>query len=73
MLDPRLDLLIELSLDKEKSPEVGETDWTENNVDGPVTSSLETKPNQTLDSSVLSQMCLEEVGSKGCTISQFCW
>ena len=73
MLDPRLDLLIDLSLDKEKSPEVGETDWTENNVDSPVTSSLETKPNQTLDSSVLSQMCLEEVGSKGCTISQFCW
>ena len=78
MLDPRLDLLIDLSLDREKSPEVGETDWTENNVDGPVTSSLETKPNQikpnqTLDSSVLSQMCLEEVGSKGCTISQFCW
>jgi len=76
--NPRLDLLIELSLDKEKSPEVGETDWTENNVDGPATSSLETKPNQikpnqTLDSSVLSQMCLEEVGSKGCTISQFCW
>ena len=67
MLDPRLDLLIDLSLDREKSPEVGDTDWTENNEDGPVVSS------PMMDSSVLSQMCLEEVGSRGCSFSQFCW
>ena len=63
--DPRLDLLIELSLDKEISvPTGGWRMLTEEDI--PAIS-------REMDSSLLSQICLQQLGTWGCGFSEFCW
>ena len=68
--DPRLDLLIDLSLDREISVPPGGwrelTRLTEEDDDIPAIT-------PELDSSLLSQICLEQLGTWGCGFSEFCW
>ena len=65
-LDPRLELLIDLSLDKEISAPTGGWRMMTDEDDIPETT-------QELDSSVFSQICLEQLGTFGCGFSEFCW
>ena len=68
--DPRLDLLIEMSLDKDIAVPTG--GWA---VVSGLTEDEDDIPGMTseLDSSLLSQICLQQLGTWGCAFSEFCW
>ena len=64
--DPRLNLLIELSLDQEISVPSGGWRMLVDDEDIPAIS-------EEMDSSLLSQICLQQLGTWGCGFSEFCW
>ena len=68
-LDPRLALLIDLSLDKKIPAPTGGWRMLSKLTDDDDIPEMTAE----LDSSVLSQICLQELGTWGCGLTEFCW